>query len=460
MSDVLVIGAGFAGLAGATALAARGHRVTIVEAGREAGGEARRVEAAGASVDIGPTILTDLRPLHTLASTAGVTLDDIVVLEALDPGISVTFPDGVSLAMHRDPRRMAEALRSLGPEAEGDWARFLDLGSRGLRLAEHYWAHGDVAGPRDLGRFLVAGAPALADLAPFLRFGSLASLLARRVRTPRLRALLGHFARFVGLGADRAPAVTICIPYLLVTSGVWYPRGGMSALAQALLALATKLGATLETDARVERLEVHRDRVAAVVTSSGRRLAADAVVAAVDAAVAAEWLPAPRRRPGRLDPALAARVAWWVVEGDPPRRIHHALHFQAPGSEPLYVATPTVSNPSLAPPGASVIYGLVHGPVGAAADAAFADGVRERIERAAQWPRGRVLASGVVGGRSSSYGYATGPGLLASVRPSQRVPGLLNFFRAGASVFPGPGVANVIRSGLRAAALVAGQVRT
>jgi phytoene dehydrogenase-like protein len=70
-----------------------------------------------------------------------------------------------------------------------------------------------------------------------------------------------------------------------------------------------------------------------------------------------------------------------------------------------------------------------------------------------------VLASGVAGGAHSCYGYAIGPGLLASFRPPQRVAGVPNLVRAGASVFPGPGIANAVRSGLRAAALVADQVR-
>jgi hypothetical protein len=34
------------------------------------------------------------------------------------------------------------------------------------------------------------------------------------------------------------------------------------------------------------------------------------------------------------------------------------------------------------------------------------------------------------------------------------VPGVANLLRAGGSVFPGPGLANVIRSGLRAADLI------
>jgi phytoene dehydrogenase-like protein len=261
MSRVVVVGAGFAGLAAAIALAARGHRVTIIEARPAAGGVARQAEIGGARVDLGPTILTDLEPLRALASIAGVALEDLVSLDPLDPGFVATFPGDARLALHRDPGQMAADLGRLGPDAERDWARALDLGARALRLARHYWVRGDLAGPRQLARFLLAGGISLADLAPFIRSRSLARAARTVVRTPELRSLLTHFARLVGLDADRAPAVTLCIPYLMATSGVWYPRGGVTALAQALLAVATKLGAAFETETAVERLELAGDRV-------------------------------------------------------------------------------------------------------------------------------------------------------------------------------------------------------
>ena len=75
--------------------------------------------------------------------------------------------------------------------------------------------------------------------------------------------------------------------------------------------------------------------------------------------------------------------------------------------------------------------------------------------RGGRRPTGRVLAHGVAGGAAPCYGTAIGPGLFASFRPSQRVPGVANLVRAGGSVFPGPGVTNAIRSGLRAAELIA-----
>jgi phytoene desaturase len=456
MGRVAVVGGGFAGLAAAAALAARGHRVTILEAQPETGGAARRVVAAGARVDVGPTILTDLAPLRHLSAQVGSSLEELGALERIDPAFLVAFPGRARVPFCSDPSRTRAALEALGPHAGRDWETLLDLAARAERLAQHFYARGDIAGPADLLRFLAGGGISPRDLLPFIRYGSLGRLLAARVRTPELRTFLGHFARFVGLDAARAPAVTLVIPYLMLRQGVWYPRGGMAALAERIQDAGMKRGATVRPGTRVRGLEIHGRRVRAVRVADGTELAVDACVSAVDVAEAAAWLPGLRlgRRAARQRPGLAARVAWWVVEGRPPLAAHHAFHFADDlAAEPVYVAVPTVTDPGLAPAGTSVIYALVHGAYGEPISPETADGWRARAVAAGQWPGGRVLASGLSNGTGACYGYAIGPGLFSSFRPSQRVAGVNNLVLAGQSVFPGPGVANVIRSGLRAAAL-------
>ena len=54
---VAVIGAGYAGMAAATELAARGIPVTVFEASRMLGGRARAVEVNGRTLDNGQHIL-------------------------------------------------------------------------------------------------------------------------------------------------------------------------------------------------------------------------------------------------------------------------------------------------------------------------------------------------------------------------------------------------------------------
>jgi phytoene desaturase len=181
----------------------------------------------------------------------------------------------------------------------------------------------------------------------------------------------------------------------------------------------------------------------------------------MDVGTVAGWLPSHplARRVARLRPSSAARVAWWVVEGPPPAATHHGLHFDR-GEEPLYVAMPTVTDPALAP-GHTIVHAVLHHPAADGGSPCGADGemlesVPRRLGARGMWPAGRVVARGADGDGTPCYGYAVGPGLVRAFPPSQRVRGLANLVLAGGSVFPGPGVANTVRSGLRAADLALG----
>jgi phytoene dehydrogenase-like protein len=455
MSRIVVIGAGFAGLSAGAVLAARGHAVTILEAAPTVGGLACRTAVNGARIDLGPTLLTDLVPFRFLSERLGATLSDLAELTRLDPGFLATFPGGIAVPFHADPDRMRSAIGVLGPEAAADWEKFRDLGSRAHRLAEHYYARGDLHGLRDFGAFVAGGGVALRDVAPFLRHGSLAALLRATVRTPALRGLLGHFSRLLGAEAEAAPAVSLVIPHLLTQLGVWYPRGGIGALAEAVGRRAEQAGAALQLGDAADGLEISGGRVAAV-RAGGARIPADACVSAVDLATTAGWIGGGSlaRSARRLRPARTARVAWWLVEGRPAVTVHHAYHFGAdPAAEPLYVAVPGLTDHALAPEGTSIIYALRHTPADAPQAPDFARQMQAGIVAARQWPDGRVLASGVFTDATSCYGYAVGASLFSARHTSQRVAGLANLILAGKTVFPGPGVANVVRSGLRAADL-------
>lgn len=53
--QIVIIGAGFAGLSAACVLAKAGHKVTILEKNGQAGGRARVWESAGFKFDMGPS---------------------------------------------------------------------------------------------------------------------------------------------------------------------------------------------------------------------------------------------------------------------------------------------------------------------------------------------------------------------------------------------------------------------
>ena len=81
--NVGVIGGGLAGLAAACTLAARGHRVTLLEKNEWVGGKAAVHRDNGFRFDMGPTILTLPSVLHRIFKESGRKLEDYMDLVAV-----------------------------------------------------------------------------------------------------------------------------------------------------------------------------------------------------------------------------------------------------------------------------------------------------------------------------------------------------------------------------------------
>ena len=61
-------------------------------------------------------------------------------------------------------------------------------------------------------------------------------------RDPRVAQMLDHFTQYVGSSPDLSPAVLCGIAHMQTGEGVWYPRGGTRAVAEALIRLAGEPG--------------------------------------------------------------------------------------------------------------------------------------------------------------------------------------------------------------------------
>ena len=88
-----MVGAGYAGMAAAVTLAARGAAVTVLESGPVPGGRARRVESRGEALDNGQHILIGAyATLFSLMRTVGVPSDAVLRMP-----LELRYADGVAL---------------------------------------------------------------------------------------------------------------------------------------------------------------------------------------------------------------------------------------------------------------------------------------------------------------------------------------------------------------------------
>ena len=92
--DVLVLGAGFAGLATATYLAKAGHRVRVLERHDTLGGRARKFQAEGFTFDMGPSWYWMPDVFERYFADFGADVNEEMNLVRLDPSYTVWFDDG------------------------------------------------------------------------------------------------------------------------------------------------------------------------------------------------------------------------------------------------------------------------------------------------------------------------------------------------------------------------------
>src|SRR6266550_6599699 len=94
MADVIVVGAGLAGLASAVRLAKLGHQVTICERDEHLGGVLGRVEADGFSWDAGAASTTLPAALRDLFRKSGRPIESLVQLDPVTESRRHMFADG------------------------------------------------------------------------------------------------------------------------------------------------------------------------------------------------------------------------------------------------------------------------------------------------------------------------------------------------------------------------------
>ena len=476
-AEVAVIGAGLGGLSAAIALAARGARVRVLEAGPEAGGKAGAACVDGVRFDTGPSLLTMPDVLDRVLERAGVRTEDVVALRRLNPAFRYRFADGQTLDIAETPEETLENVRgALGPEAAAELRAFLGY-ARGIwEASAPPFVYGPAPQPATLLRTDVR---TLFDLRRIDALRTMSAAIDKRVTSPHLRAMLSRFATYNGSDPRRAPATLHCIAWVELGLGGFGVEGGIYRLVEALMDTALRLGVTLHFDTPARALGVTGGRVREVVTDEGA-FPVDAVVANADAAhVLEELLPEAKRRKLHGEPSTSGWNA--VIRAQRRPRAGHTVWFDAPYEEEFVdlfdrervPQTPTIYTCAQEPAHGvdgwakhEPLFVMVNAPPTSATgeQPEGVEGLRARVlerlltlgaiapDDEVVWERTpRHLAQRFPGSRGSIYGLSSNSRWSAFLRPANRSRKVQGLYFASGSAHPGGGMPLCMLSGLAAA---------
>ena len=422
---VVVIGAGFAGLAAALDARLGGADVTVLEALPHPGGKA----ALGwADVPSGPTVVTMPHVLQAFAARVGLPP---LPLRLATPLTRYAYPDGRVFAPELD---VHATLTQLTPQEARDYTRLLNAARVMHDDAKDTFLHAPPPTLRDLARYAVTRGYRAAPHQPLARFVQ---------SGPHLTPFWLRFATYMGANPYKAPAVLHNIAWVELGMGVWHLEGGFRALAEQLAHRATQLGVTFAYGTRVEKLDVQRGRVTRALTNRGA-FPADYFISAADRAFTRAWLglPPPREPLGisgfavqiRLREAIPPghfvyfphdyRREWRDIErGDLPSDPTLYLHTNA---ESAFLLVNAPANPSSTDPhvyARHLLRLLQH---------------RHPLD-ISEWNPLSPREYARTGRRGALYGSAP-HGLTGALRPKWHFPGVQNLQQIGGTVHPGGGV--------------------
>lgn len=289
MARIVIIGAGMSGLAAASRLATLGHRVTVCEASATHGGMVGRYERDGFAFDTGPGLLTLPAVYRDLALKTGrEPLEELVGLAPVDPESRHLLPDGTTLLLPNASRGgVSQALDAAFGAGSGErWSEVMNHGRTVWEATRRPLLEEPLPADPERLRTDPYPAPPRRGLGRLRRTPwTLAEVAGRELGgRPGLTALLHEHALRFGFDPLTAPAGATVLPYMEQSFGVWYVRGGIRALADAVYRRCLDRKVEFRFGCPVQKVlfDPADGRATGVRTAGGDRLEADTVISSMD----------------------------------------------------------------------------------------------------------------------------------------------------------------------------------
>jgi phytoene desaturase len=477
-----VIGAGIGGLTAAIHLAKRGLHVTVVEKNSHAGGRCDRIVRDGHHFDTGPTLLVMPLLYEAEFNALGASMREMLDLQRVDPTYNLVFDDKSQLALTSDMESMREQMEGFESGSFDSLLRYMDEGRRHYHLGIEKLVKPDFRKASDF--FKLSNLPLVHQVKPLKKHYA---NMSHYFDDPRLKAAFTFQDVYMGLSPFDAPATFSMMPYTELAHGVYYPRGGMYQIVEALMVLAREAGVEFQFNSSVEQVEV-KERSAQGVIVNGRMFRADSVLANADLPYVYQNLLPQDGESKKLDRkrySCSVISFFWGMDKPyktlPPHILFLASDYRdnfdsiirdlsLPANPSLYIHAPARLDSTMAPQGQDTLIAIV--PVGHMSKngeqdwAGMRDTARQHVFRRLasiginnleshikfettftplSWKKRYNLVKG------STHGLCHNLMQLGYFRPDFQHPRYRNLYFTGASTRPGTGMPTAMVSGRQAA---------
>ncbi|MBS7564121.1 phytoene desaturase [Mucilaginibacter sp. Bleaf8] len=475
--QVMVIGAGFSGLAAATILAKEGFAVTILEKNDQPGGRARIWQQDGFTFDMGPSWYWMPDVFENYFALFGKNPSDFYQLERLDPGYRVYYGKDDLLDVPADLNALKALFDELEPGSSVGLQKFLDQ-------AKYKYDVG-------MGEYVFKPSHSITEYFDFnlvkkslgiQLLTSMSKHVRQYFKNPKLIKLLEFPVLFLGATPQNTPAMYSMMNYADLVLGTWYPQGGMHQIVKGMVQVAESYGVQIKLNTEVTHIDITNKKATALHTTQGV-YNADFIIAGADYEHVDQQLidkPHQNYTPKYWDSRTMSpsSLLFYVGINKKLNNVqHHNLFFDEdfelhadeiytnpkwPTKPLFYASCPSKTDNSIAPEGCENLFFLMPLAPGLQDSEAmrekYFDVMLSRFERIT----GESLRNNIIVKRSyamndfkadyhsfkgNAYGLANTITQTAFLKPAMRAKNITNMLYTGQLTVPGPGVPPALISG-------------
>ncbi len=274
---VIIIGAGTGGIATAIYLAQKGYKVSVFEKNTFAGGRCSNLLKDGHRFDIGATLLMMPEVYRRMYKDFGKKMEEELELFRMDPVYKIKYHNDKELLFSSDLARLQDQFERI---EKGSYSKFLDYMSESYKSYEISMK--GIIDRNFYNAFQFINLKNLLLMKKTKAFSNHYKRVGKFFKSEELKIAFTFQNIYIGQNPFEASAIFAMLPFLELTDGVWFPKGGMQQVVNNLLKIAGEYGVEFHYKADVKAIEIANRKASGIVLNDESFHPANIVIANAD----------------------------------------------------------------------------------------------------------------------------------------------------------------------------------
>ena len=368
--EVVIIGGGLGGIATAIFLSQRNFKITIIEKNEKIGGKMNFFTKNGYSFDTGPSLITIPYIFENMFSKVGEKMSDHLDLIKINPLFKYIFSNS-DIIYDSNFSLIEKNVNNKNYKELDNFYDFMTKASKLYNLSENTFFKNEIF-----------SAPSTKDLKTLLRspftlfFKKYSDLVNKTFKDHRLRKIFLRYPTYVGASPYKSQSILSIIPFMELSFGGWYTRGGLYKIIESLEKILISNGVKIILNKKVSSINIKNKKIESVVLEQEENISADIVVSNVDPIITKTMLDK-NFRLSEKNLSMSGLVFLVGVEKKIDKLHHHNVIFSDdyenefreifeknifPSDPTIYINCPTKTDKSLAPEQCESVFIMCNAP--------------------------------------------------------------------------------------------------